>query len=141
MPVVGDQSKNSEVPAPPTAEQNRTRIGIALLVLGLVMVLWAWGSWVYRLSAQERAVATVVAPEPMDPTEQQLKAAGGMRLLLMVVLVLTVAVLAGSYAVRRAGRRFRAAAERARAAPTTYDDVWSRHRVPPIPDASDDDEP
>lgn len=141
MPVDGDKSPTVEPPVPPTWEQNRARIGIALLVLGLMMVLWAWGSWVYRISAQEQAASTVVAPKPDDPTDQQLKAAGGMRLLLMVVLVLTVVVLAGSYAVLRAGRRFRAAAQRARAAPTAYDDVWSRHRVPPVRDASEKNEP
>ena len=35
-------------PNPPDAR--RTRNGLICLVMGVVLVLWAWGSWVYRTS-------------------------------------------------------------------------------------------
>jgi amino acid transporter len=35
----------------PEGEHYRVRLGIIFLVIGLLLVLWAWGSWVFRVSA------------------------------------------------------------------------------------------
>ncbi len=40
MPEDGD---NSEV--------KRTRVGLVFLIAGISMLLWAWGSWIYRMPA------------------------------------------------------------------------------------------
>ena len=32
----------------------RTRLGIVVLILGVVFLLWAWGSWIYRTSAEHK---------------------------------------------------------------------------------------
>lgn len=39
------------------SEQNRIVTAIVLLVLGLLLLLWAWGSWVYRTSPPESVTA------------------------------------------------------------------------------------
>jgi len=43
------------------SEQNRIITAIVLLVLGLLLLLWAWGSWVYRTSPPESVTAALGA--------------------------------------------------------------------------------
>lgn len=113
----------------PTPEQTRSRTGMVFLVLGLLLVFWACGSWVYRISADQTAAAAV-RHDGVEAGTEKLKAAGGMRLLMVVVLVLALVILFGTYAAVRAARRYRAEASRQRASPTAADDVWSMHKLP-----------
>ena len=112
-----------------SGEQHRWRVGLIVLVAGILLMLWAWGSWAYRLSAEQpdtRIGSTIRA----EPTTEQVHAAGAMRWFLAVALVVVVLGLFGSYVLLRMSRRYRDAAMRAPAAPTAHEDVWSMHKVP-----------
>ena len=111
----------------------RTRLGIIVLVIGLLMVFWAWGSWVYRVSADPSSAAMIVQTAETEdgaPTADQIKAASAMKLLLIVGFILFLAVLLGTFIMVRSARRYREAASRARAAPTAATDAWAMHRLP-----------
>lgn len=139
----------------PDSEQNRFKLGVLFLIIGLLLVLWAWGSWVFRISADSSekanpdAALPFVSPpairgsslafppwllmgegnSPSDTNEKP----EGLRLVALtsmtVVLLMTV-FLFGSLAVVIGTRRWRALADRKRAPPTPNADVWAMHKVP-----------
>jgi hypothetical protein len=80
------------------SEQNRIITAIVLLVLGLLLLLWAWGSWVYRTSPPESVSAASGADVGGWNTER-LFALGG-----MLTFTLT-ALLWGARHVTRLQRR------------------------------------
>ena len=43
----------------PGSEQHRSRLGFILLALGLLLMLWAWGSWIFRESVPAKAQVIV----------------------------------------------------------------------------------
>lgn len=110
------------------SDQHRKRLGLPLLVIGIVLMLWAWGSWIYRTSKsaeREGAIAqNVTAPSP-----ETIRAVGPSTLVLVVGLLLVLLVLFGSYALIRAARRYRALADRKRPPPTPSDDVWAMNKL------------
>ena len=110
------------------SDQHRTRLGLPLLVIGLILMLWAWGSWIYRASKtaeREGAIAqNVSAPSPDTVLAVRLSP-----LILLVGLLLVLLVLFGSYALIRAARRYRALADRKRPPPTPADDVWATNKL------------
>lgn len=116
-------------------DQGRLRVGLVILVLGVLLMLWSWGSWAYRLSA-ERPDPRIGVTETavIEPTAEQAHAAGAMRYFLIVALAIGLIGLFGSYILLRMSRQFRESASRSRAAPTPYQDVWATHQKP-------DDEP
>lgn len=111
------------------SDQHRLRIGLVVLVTGVILMLWAWGSWAYRLSAEkpDPRIGTRIVEAP---TEQQVQAAGAMRWFLVVVFVVAVGGLLGSYVLLRMARRYRESANRSRPPATNYPDAWSMHRLP-----------
>ena len=52
-----------------TADQKRFRHGLTVLLAGIVLMLWAWASWVYRESNAKEVPAPLVA-EPVETTAQ-----------------------------------------------------------------------
>lgn len=137
----------------PDSEQNRFKLGVLFLVIGLLLVLWAWGSWVFRVSADARdkakpqAVIPIVQPPivrgttfAIDPlilitatlavTDED---SGGLSLLAltsMTVVLLLIVFLFGALAIVVGTRRWQALAGRKRAPPTPNADVWAMHKVP-----------
>ncbi len=112
----------------PGSEQHRTRVGLLFLAIGVVLVLWAWGSWVYRASAPVEAagspIQNVSAPSPDTVRAVQLSP-----LILLVGLLLLLLFLFGSHAMVRAARRYRELAARKRPPPTASDDVWAMNKL------------
>ena len=129
----------------PGSEQFRYRVGWLFLAFGVALVLVAWGSWIYRVSM--RGESEISVPE-LDtestlgdagrnslgdegiPTMARQAAVGLLPLWLMSTLLLLLSFLFGSYAITRASRRYRAAAERQRASPTASEDAWSMYKLP-----------
>lgn len=137
----------------PDSEQNRFKLGVLFLVIGLLLVLWAWGSWVFRVSADARdkakheAVIPIVQPPfvrgatfAIDPliliaatiagTDAE---SGGLSLLAltsMTVVLLLIVFLFGALAIVVGTRRWQTLAGRKRAPPTPNADVWAMHKVP-----------
>ena len=107
------------------SEQHRWRVGLVVLVAGILLTLWAWGSWAYRLQPDPRLENTILA----EPTPEQLHAASAMRWFLIVAFVIVAIGLFGSYVLLRMSRRYREAAARHPAPRTSYEDVWSMHKT------------
>ena len=122
----------------PESEHNRVRVGLLFLVVGVLLLLWAWGSWLFRASVPDERPPVVresslmilpaaVASEaaPVDPQQ----ALGRSSFLLMTLLLLLIAFCFGAYAAVIAVRRHRELMERKRAVPTPNEDAWAMHRV------------
>jgi len=110
------------------SDQRRTRFGLVFLVLGLALVLWAWGSWVYRASyppEKEETTTQNVSTASADT----IRAVRASPLVLLVGLLLVLLALFGSHALIRAARRYRALALRKRPPPTPADDVWAMNKL------------
>jgi ABC-type Fe3+ transport system permease subunit len=119
-------------------ESNRVRIGLAFLLMGLLLLAWSWGSWVYRTSATQ--VATAESPtqsedasDPLSP-EKKAVAARSLTLVLLTIFALFLAVLLGSFVIVRYGRNYFAMHGRGKTAPTTNASVWEMHQPPPLND-------
>ena len=48
------------------SDQSRMRMALVFLVAGVMLLLWSWGSWVYRTSASARQAAVAMAPEDLE---------------------------------------------------------------------------
>ena len=86
-------------------ERNRIRNGLILLVSGVVLVLWAWGCWLFRTDQQGTMPPTVSA----ETTEAR-GASGPMStpLLLFASAVILLLALLGGYALAMRSSRRRA---------------------------------
>lgn len=113
----------------PEADRRRSAIGLSFLVAGILLVLWAWGNWMYRTVPTDGLAPTAhsIARTHSPPKDQWLIAHA---LLLLVGFLFFLVVLLGSFVLARAVRRRQAAIDRRRSKPTEADDVWSRHRLP-----------
>ena len=118
-------------------EQNRTRLGLLCLLVGILLLLWAWGSWMYRASVPGETASTLrqdadtAAPDPA-------KAVRIAPVVLWVGLLLVLLFFFGSYVLIRASRRYRASAARQRATPSPSEDVWAMHKLKDRPEDGDD---
>lgn len=122
----------------PSSEQYRTKVGFAILAVGMLLLFWAWGSWFYRnwvpVQAQAEALAHRDALADAE-TDQETgvrgaKAARTLPLLLMTALVMVLVFLFGGYVLLRVTRRYRAAIDRKRPPPSDTRDLWTMHKLP-----------
>lgn len=61
----------------PIGDEKRTRTGIIFLVAGTLLVVWAWGSWVFRTTGNPEAHGEVVnSGAPAEATGAGILAAG-----------------------------------------------------------------
>lgn len=132
----------------PGTEQHRTRLGFICLGLGLLLVFWAWGSWIYRASvpAQAQAIAKVQSAsngdegDAPDAEGNRIKVARALWLFLLVGAGLVLLVIFGTYVVVRAIRRYRTVLESSDEDRGIGPDAWSMHKLP-ADDDDDDDRP
>ncbi len=132
-------------------ESNKFKYGMVFLVLGVLLVVWAWGSWTLRV-VPEPASDSMYEPahdldnesgeadDSVEPdkaktlegsfTQKNKANINAWRYLLFVLLGLFLIVLFGSYFLLRIARRYRARAAHDRAPPTPFEDVWSSHKLP-----------
>lgn len=110
------------------SDQHRKRLGLPLLVIGITLMLWAWGNWVYRASKSLEREGTI-AQDVSTPSPDTIRAVRLSPLVLLVGLLLVLLVLFGSYALIRAARRYHAIADRKRPPPTPADDVWAMNKL------------
>lgn len=134
-------------------EQHRIRAGILFLSFGIILLVWAWGSWIYRTSATGAGAAggeALTAPlegvlEGNGDDERNPDAAGVAKALptfLGLGFLLVVVFFVGSFVIVRTLRKYREDLERKSPPPTDSEDVWSMHRVSEADDGftEDDDE-
>lgn len=109
------------------SNQHRTRIGLVFLVIGAGLLLWAWGSWIYRASNPQEMEGAIALPVPA-PNPDSMRAFLLSPLVIIIGLLLVLMVLFGSHVFIRAARRYRALDDRKRA-PTPADDVWAMNKL------------
>lgn len=103
----------------------RTTLGLAFLVLGLVLLMWAWGSWIYRTST---AAKPLVVGRSADAIEEGERAARIAPAMLVGGVLLIVVFLAATFVLVRSSRRYRQSLLKRGAPPTQSEDVWSMHK-------------
>lgn len=127
----------------PESEHRRFRVGLAFLVVGVLLLLWAWVSWLFRASVPDEPTrrgsgfsllpaAYAAAGEALDPEKGLARAS----LILMTLLLLLIVGAFGAYAAVIAVRRHRELMAHRRSAPTANADVWAMHRLPDDEDYS-----
>ncbi len=108
-------------------EQHRIKLGLAFLVIGVVLVLWAWGSWIFR--ATTRAESSVVAAKStIESSPEKLKVVRAAPSVLLTVGIVVLIFLVSSYVFVRASRRYRLGLIRKAPAPTDTTDVWAMNK-------------
>ena len=118
-----------------SSDPQRLRAGYAVLSLGVIILLFAWGTAVWRGPQGEGELAA--GHQKLEPPQPNrlLPAAGPVMMLsgagLLVVLVLSVV------AFLRISRSYRRHLLRSPPEPTPTSDVWQMHKVPNMPDQSD----
>ena len=112
-------------------EQRRTTLGLAFLVLGLVLLMWAWGSWIYRTSTRAQPIAVDRASDDADEKAKAVRIAPGM---LLGGVLLFVVFLAATFVFVRSSRRYRMSLGRRGAQPSDTTDIWSMHKLKEFPD-------
>lgn len=130
----------------PSTEHHRTRVGFLFLAAGLLLVIWAWGSWLYRakIPLHRQAVADsngekmASAPPSSRDSADARKVAETMPLFVLAGLILVLVFVFGSYAFLRFSRRYRQTLEHERAPPSDARDVWQMHRIPDYEDDEDE---
>lgn len=135
----------------PYEEGHRVRVGSVFLIVGIFMVAWAWGNWIYRTAKARDAAAQYRATEAVrdsadseaaserpargprlatQPKERQVAVLKSAAFALVAALGAFLVVLVGSYAIVRGARQYRRLAALERAAPTEAIDVWSMQKPP-----------
>ncbi len=99
-----------------------------MLLVGIVLLLWAWGIWLYRTSVAPVAVAPL--SDSPDTTASRRAVVQSLPAFLAVGFVLLLALFVGTYLITRWARRLRERQVRRSAAPTDSRDVWQMHRLP-----------
>ena len=77
-------------------DEKRTRIGLLFLVAGTLLVVWAWGSWVFRTADTPK-----VSGEAFDSGTSGDAADGGSAMVAVGFAALSGIVLVGYLLVRR----------------------------------------
>jgi|CXWL01.1.fsa_nt_gi heme/copper-type cytochrome/quinol oxidase subunit 2 len=114
-------------------EQRRTTLGLAFLVLGLVLLMWAYGSWIYRNSTRAQPIAADhQAGDEVDVAAKAVRIAPG---LLLGGALLFVVFLAATFVFVRSSRRYRQSLSRRSSPPSDTTDVWSMHKLKDFDDS------
>jgi len=112
----------------PVTDRNRATAALVFLVVGILLLVWAWGSWVYRTSVS--ATSPIVAEaagrqEKPDPVGEDAM----FRPSLIVGAVLVAVILFGGYVLVRSTRRSTKPGGRQEARPSSMVDASAAHRL------------
>ncbi len=110
----------------PGPDRNHATAALVFLVVGILLLVWAWGSWVYRTSVS--ATSPIVAEaagrqEKPDPVGEDAM----FRPWLIVGAVLVPVILFGCYVLVRSTRRSTKAGGREEVRPSSMVDVSAAH--------------
>lgn len=113
----------------PGTDHNRTTVALVFLVVGILLLVWAWGSWMYRTSV---SVPPPVAAEAAGSQERPAPVGEDamFRPWLIVGAVLVLVVLFGGYVLIRSTRRSSEAGGRRKTPPSSGMDVSAGQRLP-----------
>lgn len=127
----------------PGTDEYRVRVAMVFGLLGVLLILSAWGMWVVR---ESNLGVPPPIPTPNDnmaasdagDAGARIEAARALPLLLLFIFFVVLTVLVGTFVIVRAIRRHRDMLEHERPPPTDSSDVWARHRVPDYDDENDE---
>lgn len=105
------------------SDQSRSRVALVFLVVGVMLLLWSWGSWVYRTSASAGRAAVAMAPDDLEASVP-VGSGTAFRQWLVAGAVLMAAMAVGGYVLIRSGRRSSGAAVRDGTAVPSTEDAW-----------------
>jgi hypothetical protein len=114
------------------SDSRRLKLGLIFLLVGSLLLVWAWGSWAFRTSAVNIPVPAS-ADTVADGTNGTVAGSDSVKFLprlLLWTMILVLATLFGSYALIRIARRYRAVTNRKLIAPTETESVWEKHKLP-----------
>ncbi len=121
-----------------STDQQRLRAGFAVLSMGMLILLLAWGMAVYR--GPQGQGESAVRHEKLDLPEPErgFPEMGAVMILsgTCLLLVFGLSILA----FLRVSRRYREHLLRAPAVPTVTSDVWKMHEVPEMSSESEEEE-
>ncbi|MFQ5489475.1 MAG: hypothetical protein ACE5GE_02030 [Phycisphaerae bacterium] len=107
-------------------QQSRLRVGLVVLMVGLVVLLAAIGMAIMRSPSQ-----IDVAEKPGSLADEGLLAGAAVSMLVIMGVVLVVILLVASYALFRLTRNLAVPDRKFRKQdPTPTDDVWQQHKLP-----------
>jgi len=112
-------------------DEHRVRVAVIFLVVGIVLVLFAWGHWNFRTRVGN--VDSVVATDAPEEATESARIVRLAPLALLVAFLLLLVFLMGSFVIARASRRRRERTGRRPYKPTESQDVWAMHKPPPDP--------
>lgn len=112
-----------------SADMEKRRIRTALMALsgGVILIVWAWVSWMYRTSIPPR-VDEFAGPLE-DPATASDSALTQLAQLIYVAGVVLLASLIALGAFSRGWRRYMGNLLRRRPEPTPNEDTWSMHQI------------
>ena len=87
-------------------DSRRIRHGLIFLVMGTLLVVWAWGSWLYR-GWKPDALPSAAPADAVDSLVNQAGNGGSISILLVVALLILVLVVLGTCILVRIRRRMR----------------------------------
>jgi|GEM_PF-5611527 len=121
------------------SQRSRFRIGFGFVLLGIVLLLFVWLSWLYRTSGPEssstletQTQSSVIGMERRLDNPQQDQRAAFVKIapmLLVATFLLVLVFLLGSFILVRGIRRSMKAGDHQREPATSCDDVWSMQSV------------
>jgi ABC-type Fe3+ transport system permease subunit len=117
----------------PLAGGQRTRAALMLLLLGVTVLLVALGIAVLRGQPQPEEMIGAGGPPGPERLGGKAQAMVATVTLLYGTILIVVFVVA-AVALVAVSRGYRRRLQATRPAPTAYDDVWSRHKLPEEPD-------
>lgn len=109
-------------------EKRRVRAALMSLSGGVILIVWAWVSWIYRNSIPPRA--NDFAGPVEDPATATDGAMAQMTQLIYVVVVVLLAAFIALMAFSRGWRRYMGFLLRRKPRPTQSDCTWEMHRLP-----------
>ena len=104
-------------------------LGLLFSALGVVLLLWAWGNWIYRSSTMIDNPASIPDHASAAKAARTTQAVQASPFVLMVGLLLILLFLVGSVVIVRSARRFRESVLHKKPPPTEADDVWAMHKL------------
>ncbi len=117
-----------------TSERNRTRAGLVILLVGVLMLIYVWSSWLYRSALPVPPAVGVNATASVADGDASARTAAVRRavpLFVAVASLLLVAFVIAVYLLLRGGRLLRGAQRHApERVASVYQDAWTMHKLP-----------
>lgn len=133
-------------------DQRRNRTALIVFLAGVLLVLWAFGTLVYRTSIQRpehiehpeqstrspvESASASAGRVPPGLSSKNVKATSATAMMFLLALALLMLFIMGSYILIRGSRRYQQWVGQKRSSSTPSEDLWAIHRTPALDDEDD----